>query len=133
MHAFGGYFVEHHALQLVADVCHAAFGFENFGDVPRNRFAFSIGVGGKIDGVGLLGGFDDFVHVFGGFGGDFVFHGEVVFGIDCAVFLDEVAHVPKRGEHFVITAEVFFDGFDFVGRFDDKEIFCHGGAVCERG
>ena len=44
-------------------------------------------------------------------------------GLTAPFFLDEVAHVPKRGEHFVIAAEVFFDGFDFVGGFDDKEIF----------
>ena len=120
LHPFGRDFVEHHALYFLFHILHAALGFQNFGNVPRNRFAFPIRVGGQVNMFRFFGGFHDFVHMFHGFGGNFIFHGEVVVRIDCAVFLDEVAHMAERGKHFEIAAQVFFDGFDFVGGFDNE-------------
>ena len=120
LHPFGRDFMEHHALYFLFHILHAALGFQNFGNVPRNRFAFPIRVGGQVNVFRFFGGFHDFVHMLHGFGGNFVFHGEVVVRIDRAVFLDEVAHMAERGKHFEIAAQIFFDGFDFVGGFDNK-------------
>ena len=89
--------------------------FQNFEEVPRDRFAFAVFIGGEPDGAGGFDGFFEFVDDFGVAGVDFVSDGEVVFDVDFGVFSD----VADGREDVEIFAKVFFDGFGFGGRLDD--------------
>ena len=119
-----GDFVEGDAVDIFV-VQRAAFA-QDFAQMPGDGFAFAVGVSGEVDVFGVFGGFGDFVDVAGVALDDFVVHGEVVCGIDCAVFRDEVAHVAVGGHDFVVFAEVFVQGFGFGRGFDDEEVCAHG-------
>ena len=109
--------MEYYPLRACFQIFDAAFGFQNFVDVPRNGFALAVGVGGQIQCVRLLHRRHNCVYVFFAFGGDFVFHRKIMFWIDRAVFRHQIAHMAERSQHFKTAAKIFFDGFDFVGRF----------------
>src|SRR5581483_2831353 len=96
-----------------------------FGDVAADGFAFTVGVGGDVNRLGVFGGFlqlsDDLFlarH-------DFVSRLEVVFDVHAEAFFREVLDVTDRGENFVIPAQIFVDRFRLRRRFDDNERFSH--------
>ena len=93
--------------------------------MPRNGFAFAVRVGGQIEGVGFFGGRHNGVDVLFTLGRHFVFHGEIVLGINGTVFWHQIAHVAEGGQYFKIAAQVFFNRFDFVGRFHNQQVFRH--------
>ena len=119
-----GDFVEGNAVDVFV-IERAAFA-QDFAQVPGDGFAFAIGVRCEVDVFGGFRRFGDFVDVAGVALDDFVVHGEVVGGIDRAVFRDEVTHVAVGGHDFVVFAEVFVQGFGFCRGFDDEEVFAHG-------
>src|SRR5262249_17900190 len=97
---------------------------ELFGDMPRNRLAFAIGVGREQklfrflrlalqlrDNLGLR--FDDFVRLL-----------EARLDIDTHT-LGQVFDVPFAGHDLVARPQVFFDGLGLGGRFDDDERLLH--------
>jgi len=101
-----GDLVEGHALHRRLDL---AF-LEDFADVPGNRLAFAVRVGGQQHFVGFLGGLDDGFDVLGVALDDLVFHAEI-FGIDRAGLRLQVAHMAVAGEDVVVSAEIFFQRF----------------------
>ena len=109
LHAFFSNLVEHHAQGALVQIFDAAFGFEDFVDMPRNGFAFAVRVGGQIEGVGFFSSSHDGVDVLFALGWHFVFHGEIVLGIDSAVFRHQIAHMAEGGQYFKIAAQVFFN------------------------
>ena len=125
LHAFFGNLMEHHAQGALVQIFDTAFGFEDFVYMPGDGFAFAVRVGGQIEGVGFFGGGHDGIDVLFALGRHFVFHGEIVLGIDGAVFRHQIAHVAEGGQYFKIAAQVFFNRFDFVGRFHNQQVFRH--------
>ena len=69
---------------------------KQFTQVPGNRLAFAVRVGGQIEDVGFFHRLDDGIHVFGIAFDQLVFHGEVVIGVDCAFFGYKVADMAIR-------------------------------------
>ena len=102
-----GDFVEHHALHGLA--LERVLFLQQLDQMPGNGFAFAIRVGGQEQRVGVLQSTDDRPHVFLVAVDDLVFHLEIGFRVDRAVFGHQVAHVSVRSEHFVILAEVLLD------------------------
>ena len=51
-----------------------------------------------------------------------IFHREAMLGVDGAFLRHEIAHVPIRGQHFEVLAEVLLDGLRLGRRFHDNEI-----------
>ena len=98
---------------------------EKLDDVPRDRLAFPVGVGREIERLRLLHrpaqGLDVLLVALDGL----VVHPETVLRLHRAVFRDEIAHVPVRGEDLVIGSQVLLDGARLGGRFDDQEVSGH--------
>ena len=103
------------ALLLAIDRVAAEF----FGQVRGHGFAFAVGVGRQIDGIGrlrqLLQPGDDLLLA----GNDHVLGREIVVEIDAERLLGQVLDVPERGFNLIARAEIFLDRLRFGGRFDD--------------
>jgi hypothetical protein len=97
--------------------------------VPGNRFTLAVRVGREIDGRGFLSGLHDLVDVLLVLVDELVLHREAVLGIDGAFLRHEIANVAVRRQHLEIASEVFLDRARLGRRFDNDEIFAHGGAV----
>ena len=96
------------------------------GDVPGDRLALAVEVGGEVDVVGALGRLLDLGDLLAAVVGDHVFGREVVVDVDAelalAGVLGQVADVAVGGEDPVVGAEVALDRPRLGGRFDDHEV-----------
>ncbi len=72
---------------------------EDLGDMPGNRLAFAIQVGGQIERVGLGRGLGDRIDMLFVALDQFVGHGEAGIGIDRAFLGLQIAHMAVGGEH----------------------------------
>ena len=120
LHRLLGHRVEHHAVDAL--VLEDPLGLENLVDVPGNRLAFAVGVGGEDQRVGVLDGAADLAEALGGLGVDLPAHVEIVVRVDRAVLGREVADVPERSVHVISLAQVLVDGFCLGGRLDDDDL-----------
>ena len=91
-------------------------------DVPGDRLALAVGVGGEDDAVGVLDRLDDVGEALARFGVDFPAHREILVRADGAVLGGQIADVAVGGQDLVVRAEIFVDGLRFGGRFDDDDI-----------
>src|SRR5688572_5828639 len=98
---------------------------EDLVQVPGDRLALAVRVRCEIEGVRLLHGALDRVHLGAVLLDGLVLHLEVVVGVDRAFLLDEVADVAIGGQHLEIGPEVLLDGFRLGRRLDDDEICAH--------
>ena len=105
-------------LRVLADGLAAGQRFEQ---VPGDRLALAVGVGGEDELAVVLERLGDGAEVLRGGGVDLPAHGEVVVGIDRAVLRGQVADVAIGGEHRVAGAEILVDGLGLGGRFDDDD------------
>ena len=101
------------------------FELEDLRQMPRDRFAFAIGVGREVD---LAGRFrrrlellDDVALAFD----RQVFGRKIVVDVDAERRLRQVADVPDRRLHDEARRQELLDGFGFRRRFDDDEWFRH--------
>ncbi len=121
-HRFGdgvpGDGVEDHALDGGVFLDRLAAG-EGLEQVPGDRLALAVGVGGEDEFLVVLERLGDGAQVLGAVGCDLPFHREVVVGVDRAVLGGQIPDVAVGGEDRVAGAEVFVDGFRLGGRFDD--------------
>ena len=83
------------------------------GDMPGDRLALAVKVGGEVDEVGRLGRLGDGVDLLAAVLADHIFGLEIVVDIDAelalARVLGQVADVAVRGEDLVVGAEVSLD------------------------
>ena len=93
-------------------------------DVPGNRLAFAVRVGGEDQGVGLLRLVGDRLELPRLVGIGLPLHREAGVRIDRAVLGRQIADVAVGGEHAVTAAKIFLDGLRLGGRFDDDKL--HG-------
>ena len=99
-------------------------GGQRFGQVPGNRLAFAVGVGGEDQLVIGLERLGNCLDMSAAVGSDFPGHGKVMLGIDRAVLGRQVAHMTVRGQNRETGAEVLRDGLGLGRGFDDDD--CHG-------
>ena len=96
------------------------------GDVPGDRLALAVEVGGEPDVVGDLGRLGDLGELLAAVVRDDVLGGEVMVDVDAelalAGVLGQVADVAVGGEDLVVGAQVAFDRPRLGGRFDDHEV-----------
>src|SRR5215212_8581479 len=100
------------------------------GDVPGDRLALPVGVGGEEHLVGRLGGLadagDDLLALLGHLVGDrdpaVDIHGEVGLG--------QVTDVAHGGDHVVVFAQVLADGLRLGRRLDHDQVACQWNILC---
>ena len=96
------------------------------GDVPGDRLALPIEVGGEPHVVGDLDRLGDLGELLAAVVRDDVFRGEVMVDVDAelalAGVLGQVADMAVGGEDLVVGAQVAFDRPRLGGRFDDHEV-----------
>ena len=97
-------------------------GPQHFQDVPGNRLALAVGVGGQDQLVGALHRLGDVLDLGGGAGIHIPDHGEIVVRLHRAVLGRQVADMPEAGQHFIIAAQILVDGFDLAGGLDDQDV-----------
>ena len=94
---------------------------EGLEEVPGDRLALAVGVGGEDELAVGLQRLGDGADVLLALRRHLPLHREVLVGVDRAVLGRQVAHVPVGGEDGVAGAEVLVDGFRLGGRFDDDD------------
>ena len=91
-------------------------------DMPGDRLALAVGVGGENQLVGALDGGRDAVQTLLRLGIDFPKHVEIVLGIDRSVLGRKVPHMPERSKNLIATAEISVDRLGLGGGFDDDYV-----------
>jgi len=129
MHRLFGHGVEDDAIDRL--VLEQFLMREDFVDMPGDRLALAVGVGGEDDAVGHLHRGADFGKSLGGLAVDFPFHPEIVVGIHGAVLGFEIAHMAERRVNLVILSKIFIDGFRLGRRFDDDNLHARP-SCCDR-
>ena len=81
--------------------------------MPGDGLAFTIRVSGEIQCIGLLHRLDDGIHVALVLLDQVVLHGEVIIGIDCALFRNQVTNMAIGSKRTEVLAEVLGHGFRF--------------------
>ena len=107
--------------------------FQHGREMPRNRFAFAVGVGGKINFARALCVLAQFLNHIAFFRSDFVLGFEIVFNVHAQIFLRQIANVSHRRAHAIIASEKFGNRFCLRGRFDNDEGVEDGERREERG
>ena len=106
------------------------------GDVPGDRLALAVEVGGEVDLVRALGGLLDVGDLLAPVVRDHVLGFEVVVDIDAelalAGVLGQVADMAIGRKDAVVTTEIALDGACLGRRFDDDEVLGHG-RECSTG
>ena len=106
------------------------------GDVPGDRLALAVEVGGEIDLVRALGGLLDVGDLLAPVVGDHVLRFEVVVDVDAELALarvfGQVADMAIGGKDAVVATEIALDGARLGRRFDDDEVLGHG-RECSTG
>ena len=94
---------------------------QELGDVPRDRLALAVGVGGEIEGARAPHGPHDRLHVGLRARHQLEVHGEAALRLDRPGGGNEVAHVPVGGEDREIRVQVLPDGAGLRRGLDDEE------------
>ncbi len=110
--------VEHHAADRRIFLDRLAFAQRLF-EMPRDRLALAVGVGGEDQGVVLRQRVGDRLDVLAAVGADLPGHLEAVIGINRAVFRRQVADMAVGGEHRVVRPEILVDRLGFGRAFDN--------------
>ena len=98
------------------------FLLEHFQDMPGDRLALAVGVGGQDQLVGALHGGGDVLDLGLGAGVDVPDHGEIVVRLHRAVLGGQVADMAEAGQDFVAGAQILIDGLGFGGGLDDEDV-----------
>ena len=115
-----GDFVEGNPLHL--DAAQGLLVLQHRADVPGNRLALSIRVGGEIEGLGALQRLGDRADLLFAPGIGLPVHGEVLVRTNAAVLRGEIANMAETGQNGVPAAQVSVDGFRLGGGFNDNYV-----------
>ena len=118
-----GHLVEHDALDV--DVLERSAILQHLADMPGDRLAFTVGVGGEEQPVGAVHRLGDRSHMLLGLAVDLPRHREIGVGQDRAVLGRQVADMAIAGDDLVVGAEVFVDSLRLGRRFDDDDVHAH--------
>ena len=95
---------------------------ENLQDVPGDRLAFAVRVGGQNELVGVFDGARDIVEPLLRLGIDLPEHAEIMVRIDRAALGRQVADMAERGQDLIALAQIFIDCLRLGGRFHQYKI-----------
>ena len=98
---------------------------QNLLDMPRDRLALAVRVGGEEEVLGAFQRPGDLLDALLGAVVDFPGHGEVFVGLHRAVLRRQIADMAVAREDGEVLAEILVDGLRLGGRFDDNDII-HG-------
>ena len=110
-----GDFIENDALRFLWRQLQGA------GQMPGDRFAFAVEVGGEIDHVRLGGELSQIGDQLGTAGQDVVNRLEVVIEVSAQFALGQIPNVAHRSPDSIAGAEIFLDGFGLRRRFHDDQ------------
>ena len=102
-------------------------GPERLLEMPRDRFALAVGVGGEVDVVGRLGRAPELVDRLLFARQDLVGRRVAVGPVDSEPLARQIPHVSVGGEDLEVLAEELLERLRFRGRLDDDEGFSHAG------
>ena len=88
---------------------------EQFRQMPGDRFAFAVRVSRQQQSIGIFQRALDGIDVFLVAVDDLVFHGKAIVRIHGAFFGNQIAHMPVRGEDFVVHPKILLDGAPLGG------------------
>ena len=115
-----GDFVEADAMDV--DALERVLVLEHRADMPGDRFALAIRVGGEIQGLGALQGLGYGANLFVAASVGLPVHGEVMVRPNAAILGRQIAHMAKTGKNRISAAEITVDGLGFGGGFDNDDI-----------
>src|SRR5581483_10733880 len=95
-------------------------------DVPGDRLALAVGVGGEVHVLLVLGRLLDLVEDLRLALDHVVLGGEVVLDVDAELRLRQIHHVPDGRLHLVVLPQVLAEGLRLGRRLDDDEVLGHG-------
>ena len=122
-HGLLGDLVEAHAAERRL----AGAGLQRLLQVPGDRFALAVRVGGEIDGVRGLGRALELVDRLLLAGEDLVGRLVGVLAVDAEPLARQIAHVPVRGHDLEALAEELLEGLGLRGGLDDDDGLGHTG------
>jgi len=111
--------VEHHARHRGVLPDRLALAQRLF-EMPADRLALAVGVGGENEGVVVLQRVGDRLDVLAAVSADLPCHVEAVLGIDRSVLGRQVAHVAVACQNRVVVAQILVDRLGFGRRFDNN-------------
>ena len=100
--------------------------FERLGQVPGNRLALTVFIGGEPNGISFFDKLLQFSDALLFVGRYLISRGEIMLDIYRHTAFGQIADVPKRRLNDVITAKKLFDSLGFGGTFNDDKVFAHG-------
>ena len=113
LHRFLGDLVDQHAMHVLVI-------FRDLtGDMPGDRLAFAVGVGGQVDIFFALGGFLEIVDDFFLGLNNVKIRREIFFDIDAELALRQIDDVAHRRFDLKIASQILFQGLRLGGRFND--------------
>ncbi len=128
-HCRFGDLVEDHSGHLLAAQSLAAA--QLLADMPGDRLALAIRIGGEDEPIGGLEGLGDGLDAAFGFVVDLPAHGEVFLGTHRSVLGRQIAHMAEARQDRVIGPEILIDGLRLGRRFDDDDIHrCGASSSC---
>ena len=89
--------------------------------VPADRLALAVGVGGQNQRLVVLQRVLDRLEVLAAVGRDLPFHVEIMVGVDAAVLGRQVADMAEAGQNPIVGTQVFLDGLGLGRGFDDDD------------
>jgi hypothetical protein len=95
------------------------------GEVPGDRLALAVGVGGQQDHVGLADGLAQRRHRLPLLGRDLVGRGEAAGDVHPEGAARQIAHMAQGGAHEVVRPEIRADGLRLGRRLDDEQRLRH--------
>ena len=90
--------------------------------MPANRFAFAVGVSGQHKRVSVFNCFGNLAQTLARIALFFPRHGEVIIGVNRAVFLRQIAHMAEARQNRKVRAEILIDGFRLSGRLNNNDL-----------
>ncbi len=120
LHRGLGDLVEDHPLHV--DAVERLALAQDLADVPGDRLALAVGVGGEIEVLGALDRLGDLGEPLVGTRVDLPGHGEVLVRAHGAVLRRQIPDVPVAGQDGVVPAQIFVDGLSLGRAFDDDDV-----------
>ena len=127
-HGLLGDFVEADALENRS----RGAGLQGLLQVPGDRLAFPIGIGGQVDSRRLLGRPAQLRERLLLAGQDLIRRFVGIAAVDAEPFLGQVPHVAVGGEHAEVLAQELLERLRLGGRFDDDDVLAGDGHGAEQ-
>ena len=96
---------------------------EFLGEMGGDGFAFAVGIGCEIDGVGAAGKLFEMRDYLLFAGNDLVLGGEIIVDIDAETALGQILNMAEGSFYVVTVAKIFLNRLGLGGGLDDDQTF----------